>query len=186
MLPSPTTGASAKVSVLIDGKKPSEFSGAYRITRPSPWPWSPLFLSRVDHDSPLVLESWALKVTKVSSDGKQWSFDARGSVTGADGSGTSDQPFVSHSGRVKIEPAAWFRGFNPPLPVGYEVKWQVLPMFADEVSIAKVEDATKENAITVAQGIPNGRHTLELMMDEAEKPPGILAVRTYLPPVKGE
>ncbi len=54
-------------SVLIDGKKPSEFPGAYRITRPQPGPWSPLFLSRVDHDAPLVLEDWTLKVSDVSA-----------------------------------------------------------------------------------------------------------------------
>lgn len=102
--------------VLIDGKKPSEFPEAYCITRPQPGPWSPLFLSRVDHDAPLVLEDWTLRVSNVSADGKTWEFDVRGSVTGQDGSGRSDQPFVSQSQRVKIDPAAWFRGFLPPLP----------------------------------------------------------------------
>ena len=52
--------------VLIDGKRPSEFPAAYRITRPQPGPWSPLFLSRVDHDAPLVLEDWTLRVSHVS------------------------------------------------------------------------------------------------------------------------
>lgn len=170
--------------ILIDGKKPSEFPGAYRISRPSPGPWSPLFLSRVDHDSPLALEDWTLKVKDVARDGKSWGFDVAGSVTGPDGSGRSDQPFTSKSGRVKIDPAAWFRGFNPPLPDGYEVTWKVLPTFEDTWRAPEIEDPAKENATTVVQGIPNARHTLEVVADDPSSPPAIAAVRTYQPPVK--
>jgi len=172
--------------VLIDGRKPSEFPGAYRITRPQPGPWSPLFLSRVDHDTPLVLEEWTLKVKDVSPDGKTWGFDVTGSVTGPDGSGRSDQAFTGKSDRVKIDPAAWFRGFNPPLPDGYTIRWKVLPMFVDEYNVVKIEEATKENATVVVQGIPNGKHTLELVAEDRANPPGIGAVRTYKPPVKEE
>jgi len=128
-------GGSARI--LIDGKKPSAFPGAYRITRPQPGPWSPLFVSRVDHDAPLVLEDWTLKVSNVSADGKKWDFSVTGSITGPDGAGHSDQPFRSNSGRVKIDPAAWFRAFNPPLPDGYTCRWKVLPMFTDTLLGAK-------------------------------------------------
>ena len=178
--------------VFIDGKKPSDFPAAYRITRPQPGPWSPLFLSRVDHDAPLVLEDWTLRVSHVSADGKTWQFDAHGSVTGPDGSGRSDRPFTGKSGRVKIDPAAWFRGFDPPshrllpLPDGYTIRWKVLPMFADTYRAVKIVDPALENATTVVQGIANARHTLEIIADDPARPPAIAIVRTYRPPVKAD
>jgi hypothetical protein len=170
-----------RAQILIDGKKPSEFPGAYRITRPTPGPWSPVFLSRVDHDSPLILEDWSLKISHVSPDGHTWDFDIAGSITGPDGSGKSDQPFTSQSGRVKIEPAAWFRGFYLPLPNGTVVRWKVLPMFLDEYQATKTEDPTKENAATVIQGIPNGRHTLEIIAEDSSQRANIALIRAYRP-----
>jgi hypothetical protein len=177
-------GTTGSARILIDGKKPSEFPAAYRITRPQPGPWSPLFVSRVDHDEPLILEDWTLKVSNVSPDGKKWDFSVSGSVTGPDGSGHSDQPFKSNSGRVKIDAAAWFRAFFPPLPEGYTIHWKVLPMFFDTYTAPKIEDATKENAITIVQGIANGKHTLEIIAESPGALPGIAAVRTYRPAVK--
>lgn len=175
-----------RARILIDGKKPSEFPGAYRITRPQPGPWSPLFVSRVDHDAPLVLEDWTLKVSNVSADGKKWEFSVTGSNTGPDGGGHSDQPFRSNSGRVKIDPAAWFRVSRLPLPEGYTCRWKVLPMFTDIYTPPKIEDPTKENATTVVQGIASGKHTLEVIAEDAASPPAIGAVRTYRPPVKAD
>lgn len=183
LLPSSGAAPNRRAHVMIDGKNPSDFPDAYRITRPQPGPWSPLFLSRVDHDSPLQVESWTLKLTRVSPDGRQWKYDVTGSATGPDGSGSSDKPFTSRSGRVQIDPAAWFRGFNPPLPSGYEITWRVLPMFVDTYDSAKIDDATKENATTIIQGIPNGKHTLLLTAEDPTEPPALIAVRAYRPPV---
>ena len=140
----------------------------------------------MDHDAPLVLEDWTLRVSNVSADGKTWEFDVRGSVTGQDGSGRSDQPFVSQSRRVKIDPAARFRGFFPTLPDAYTIRWQVLPMFTDTFRMPKLDDPTKENATTVVQGITNGKHTLEIIADIPASPPAIASVRTYRPPVKAD
>lgn len=181
LLPSSKAAAHHRARVLIDGKTPSKFIGAYRITRPQPGPWSPLFLSRVDHVSPLETESWTLKLTTVSPDGKRWEYDVTGSATGPDGSGSSDKPFTSRSGRVQIDPAAWFRGFNPPLPNRYEITWKALPMFIDTYESAKIDDPTNENCSTIVQGIPNDRHTLELIAENPNDPPALLAVRTYCP-----
>ncbi len=186
VLPAPDTAGHSKARILIDGKKPSEFPGAYRITRPAPGPWSPLFLSRVDHAAPLQLEDWTLKLTSVSPDGKRWEYDVTGSATGPDGSGSSDKLFTSKSGRVQIEPAAWFRGFFPPLPNGYQIIWKVLPMFVDTYEPAKIDDPMKENAITIVQGIPNGTHTLELIGENPSNPPAVLEVRAYRPPISDE
>jgi hypothetical protein len=178
----PKNGA-GPVRVRIDGKKPSEFPELYRITRPSPGPWSPLFVSRVDHPAPLVPEEWTLKITSVSEDGKKWSFDVKGSVTGPDGSGTNDAVFVSPSGRVKIEPAAFFRNDRLPLAAGYEITWKVLPTHVDAFTPAAPADPARENAVTLAQGLANTRHTLELTM-EGGNPPPVQAIRVYRPPVR--
>ena len=162
-------GASPKAEVRIDGKRPSEFPECYAIARPAPGPWSPLFLSRVDHDKPLLLEEWTAKITSVSDDGKKWKFTVKGSVTGEDGSGESDKPFLSNSARVKIAPDAWFAPGK--VPADYEVHWKVVPMFQDTL-----QSATEQ---TLAQGLANTKHRLEIIGDAS-----ISAIRVYQPPVK--
>jgi hypothetical protein len=156
--------------VKIDGKKPSEFPECYRITRSQPGPWSPMFISRVDHEKPLVIEDWTLKVESVNTDGKTFKYSVKGSVTGEDGSGESDKPFTSNSGRVKLSKDYFF--IPKAVTAGYESKWKVLPMFVDEY---KASDAIT----TLAQGFPNGKHTLEL----TGQPP-IKEIRIYNPPIK--
>src|SRR3954469_1438815 len=130
------------------------FPGAYAITRPSPLPWSPLFLMRVDHDRPLVVEPWTLKVTSVAAKSKTWTFAVSGGKTGADGEGKSDQPFRSRSGRVVISPESWFRGSGKdPVPKGYTIRWGVVPLFADVFQApARVLKPGIERKMTVAQG----------------------------------
>ncbi|MBA3937976.1 MAG: SGNH/GDSL hydrolase family protein [Planctomycetes bacterium] len=171
--------------VAIDGRKPSGIPEAYRITRPAPGPWSPLFLSRVDHTAPLMQEEWTITVHDVAADGKTWAFDVRGSLTGVDGSGRSDQQFTSPSGRVAIAPGAWFRGFYQPLPEGYQIHWQVLPMAVDAYQMSAEKSAADglEHATTIVQGLPPGTHVLTLRADTAASPPDLGAIRIYHPPV---
>jgi len=173
--------ATAKVDVLIDGKHPSEYPECYAITRPTPGAWSPLFIRRVDHDKPLVLEHWTYRVSKVNAD-KTWAFEISGSVTGPDGAGTSDKPFISNSGRVKIAPDDYFRGHNAPLPEGYSESWDVVPLFTDTYTAPRIENPASEYATTLAQGLTNGHHTLELIPSAGAAMP-IKAVRVYEPPV---
>jgi hypothetical protein len=170
-------GAKKAAEVRIDGKKPSEFPECYRITRPSPGPWSPMFVSRVDHEKPLVLEDWTLKVASVQPDGKTFTFEVKGSATGEDGGGESAKPFVSKSGRVKIAPDAWF--VPNKVTAGYQSQWKVLPMFVDTYTAPEAADPSREAAVTLAQGLANTKHTLELT---GEAP--IRAIRIYRPPVK--
>lgn len=177
----PGNGNAARV--LIDGKAPSTFPDLFRITRPQPGPWSPLALTRVDHDKPLLKEDWTLKITSVAADSSQWTFDVSGSVTGADGSGSNAAPFVSRSGRVKIEPAAFFR--NGTVPNGYVITWQVLPTFVETYTPPQTNDPSREYSTTVAQGLANGPHTLEIVAARpGDAPPPIQAIRVYRPPVR--
>jgi len=180
VLAAPGADGKRLARIRIDGKKPSEFAEAYRITRPAPGPWSPLTVTRVDREAPLRLEEWTLKVTSVGADSASWTYDVAGSVTGPDGGGESAKPFLSKSGRVRIDPEAFFRNGN--VPNGYEIKWRVLPMFVDVYEPPAVADASREHATTLVQGLANGRHTLEITAEDGGAP--IRAVRIYRPPVK--
>ena len=66
---------------------------------------------------------------------------------------------------MKIEPGAWFHPQRRQVPAGYEIKWKVLPMFADNYAPPKDVDETPDEAATLAQGIPNEKHTLEIVVD---------------------
>jgi hypothetical protein len=165
--------------VLIDGRPPSVLA-LHRITRPQPSPWNPCALVRVDHEAPLVAENWTLEITGQSGDKKTFTYVVKGSVTGEDGTGSSERLFVSRSGRVKISPEFFFRSFrtDSEIPKGYQITWSVLPLFLDRVVAGK-----KTQVQTVAQGLTNGPHTLTLLAEEPERPPRLAAIRLYCPPV---
>lgn len=188
LLAAPASGKAAAVRVLIDGKAPSAFPGCYAITRPSGcvgiagWP----AVMRVTSEKPLVLEDWTARITKIDDAAEDFEFEVAGSKTGPDGKGSNKEKFVSASGRVVIEPEDWHikrsRDFTKkPCPAGFEVTWKVVPMFVDTYDPARVEDPSREYPTTVAQGLPNGPHTLELVA-EGEAPPAVRAIRTYRPP----
>jgi hypothetical protein len=185
----PAAGAkSGPVQVRIDGKAPSAHPGSYAFTRPTPGPWaSPLALVRVDHNAPLIAEDWTLKVTEVTGDDPKkvtWRYNVAGSLTGADGTGTSDTTFVSRSGRVKIAPTGFFRGFLPSLPVGHTITWRSYLLGTDTYQTPSSISNDKDNAVVLAQNLPNGRHRLELILDDPKKaPPLIKALRIYNPPI---
>ena len=176
-------GLSDAAQVRIDGKKPSEFPECYTIPRPQPGPWSPLALVRVDHPSPLQVEEWSLKLTEVREEGKHWKYEVRGSLTGPDGNGDSEATFVSKSGRVRIEPDAFFRNPNVALPNGYEIRWHVLPMGMDVWTAPPIPDPSREYPMTLAQGLANTHHTLEISAANGKQAP-IRAIRIYRPPLQ--
>lgn len=181
LLPERSAKPGTTVQVLIDGKKPSAFPELYAITRPSPGPWSPLAVVRVNHDSPLITEDWTLKITSVNADSTKWTFDVAGSVTGADGSGSNDATFTSKSGRVKIDPEGFFS--HGTIPVGYEAKWKVYPLHSNTFTVPEMPDASREYPITIALGLPNTKHKLEILPDAQGKIP-VDSIRSYCPPVK--
>jgi hypothetical protein len=184
----PYTGAEAEV--LVDGKHPSLLPELYHITRPSDtssvdWP----AVNRIGAQEPLLVEDWTLRILGVNADESRVQFEVRGSSTGPDGGGVSTQRFVSKSGRVVIEPQDWamaraFELSHKPTPLGFEVTWSVLPMFVDAYREARLEDRTREQSATLALGLANTRHTLELV-SRGPRPPVIRAIRVYRPPVAG-
>ena len=162
-----------KLGVKIDGRKPSAIPALYGFSRAKPKPggkWPPI--APIQSANPLVLEDWTMDVTKTGD--KLFEFTVRGSKTGLDGSGRSDQRFVSNSSRIVIEPDAWNVDFAlsvlagvKPVPEKFSVTWSVVPYFADEAT---------GGTITVASGLPNTKHMLELS--------GAAKARVYAPPLK--
>lgn len=64
--------------------------------------------------------------------------------------------------------------------MGYAIRWKVVPLFTDAYAPPRIEDPSREVATTLAQGLSNTRHTLEIV---AEKPLPLRAIRVYRPPL---
>ncbi|MEG4282549.1 SGNH/GDSL hydrolase family protein [Microcoleus sp. A006_D1] len=180
-------GKAIAAKIAIDGKKPSEFPELYSITRPSPslgvgWP----AIIQISNQKPLIVEDWKAVITEINSDASKFKFDVVGSKTGYDGSGTNDQMFVSNSGRVVIEPKNWwlqnaYESSKKPTPKGFEIFWQVKPMFVDSYIPPQIADRTREYSTTLAQNLSNSKHILEIIPEANGKVP-IQAIRVYRPP----
>lgn len=181
-------GTAPAAAVRIDGNKPSAFPELYVPTRAemaNPRGTVPPLL-RVQAGKSPVVETWTLKLTVGGADRKQFTFSVSGSVTGEDGEGEVGKRFVSKSGRVVIEADDWnvefalSRSRNPDA-AAVEVRWNVVPLFADEFVVPGRKNPFGDTVVTVAQGLPNGRHTLEVT-GGPDTP--LAAVRVYRPDLK--
>jgi hypothetical protein len=171
-------GTRQPATVRIDGKRPAAFPELYAFSRVTHYPNStwPTML-RVQRGSSLQVEDWTLTLTELSADYKQVKFMLRGSHTGEDGAGVSTERFVSKSGRIVIEAGDWnleycLQVFKRPLPPGFQIKWKVEPQFLDAIKPAG------DAIVTLAQGLSNGRHTLEIRGSGTAP---ITALRVYRP-----
>ncbi len=191
-IPSATTLGQAKpgdappVAILIDGKKPSEIPEVYSFTRALSTPggkW-PVIL-KMGWEKPLQAEDWTMEATKDPANPKQFTFTVIGSKTGMDGAGRSDQRFVSKSGRIVIEPEDWNVEYSlslpgiKPVPDKLIVRWQSVPHAIDSFNLMGPADKAYETSVTIAQGLTNGKHTLELTGNQASH---LAAIRIYRPP----
>jgi len=179
-------GTAGTAQVQIDGKKPSEIPELYSFTRALSTPggkW-PVIL-KLGWEKPRQLETWTMAVTKDPTDPKRFTFTLTGSKTGPDGEGASDKHFVSNSGRIIIEPADWNVDYSlslpgiKPTPDHFTVTWKVVPLFHDEITAPTTGDKTPETVLTLAQGLTNGPHTIEITGDSNTP---ITALRFYRPP----
>lgn len=115
-------------------------------------------------------------------------FNVFGSRTGFDGQGESDRTFVSNSKRVVIEPQNWwlknaYQLSNKPVPIGFQIKWRVEPLFSDTYAVPNVDDSSHEYITLIAQNLDNAKHTLEVL---PEDPKDSLPqeIRVYRPPIQ--
>lgn len=177
--------------VRIDGRKPSEFAELYGFTRAVTKPegkWLVKWpvIAPIGSEARLQVEDWTLTAKREDAEGKLLSFTLVGSKTGPDGEGRSDARFVSKSRRVVIEANNWnlvyalSLGGITPIPERIEVKWQVEPRFMDDFVSPGVKDNAIETTVTLAQGLPNGKHILEVSGGEI---PTLKAIRVYHPPL---
>ena len=181
--------AAGAASVRIDGRKPSEFAELYGVTRAVTKPegkWLVKWpvLAPIGSQKPLLVEDWSLAVTKDAANDKLFTFTLTGSKTGPDGEGRSDARFVSKSGRVVIETNDWnvtyamaLAGIKP-LPEKFNVQWKVEPRFVDDFISPGAKNPAIESTVTLAQGLPNTKHTLEISGSAATP---IAAIRVYRP-----
>ncbi len=177
-------------AVRIDGRKPSEFHELYGFTRTHARPggkWPPI--APVRSEKRLVLEDWTMDVVADRPDAKTFRFSLRGSKTGPDGEGRSDRRFVSRSGRIAIDPDDWNVAYAlmlaqvKPVPERFTVTWSVVPYFVDQFVSPGVADPAVETTVTLAQGLANTRHVLEIAGDPQTP---IAAIRVYRPPLQSK
>ena len=151
-------GDGAKISVLIDGRKPSEFPECYSFTRPSGTPIGWPAIKKITSRRPLMLEEWTATCSGFNDKQDDFTFTVAGSVTGPDGSGRGSKKFVSKSGRVVIEPSDWVFEYERKVskkktPDNWKVRWKVIPLFADEYAAPKVTDTAREHATVLASNL---------------------------------
>lgn len=182
-------GARGTARVLLDGKPPSQFPELYYHSRPTAAPhvWWPA-INQFGHEQPLLLETWTLTLRECDVEKKVIRFAVSGSSTGPDGEGSADQRFVSTSGRVTIEPAAWsvlgaLQYAKKPLPPNYVITWETKPLFVNTYQAPATPDAASEVATTLAQGLRNGPHTLEFLPN-GDGPVPVAGFRVYTPPLR--
>ncbi len=178
----PNVGGGQMV-VNIDGKKPSDFNICYYYTRPAFDTTG--FLRKIGQVLAMKLtdkakeEEWAMTITSTDSVRQQMVFSLRGSLTGEDGTGTSERTFTSNSGKIIIDSTQWFRAKEfarfPWVKPGDVLKWKVKGMCKDEVTpIASA-------VTTVVQGVENTGHRLKLSGKGVKDLQGI---RVYEPALK--
>ncbi len=182
-------GPPGRARLLIDAKLPAELPELYAATRPSDtwcadWP----AVNRIAWKTPPLIEDWTLRVVEADEAVTSFRFEVTGSLTGPDGSGTNRERFVSRSGRVVIEPSDWAmkRAYDlrkAPMPRGFEVRWQVRPTFAAAYEPPDTWNPAAEYAVTLAQGLSNALHKLELIALGGDVP-YLRELRVYRPPVR--
>ncbi len=186
------TGADGTTgTVTIDGRKPSEFPELYGLTRAitkpeGKWPVKWPVIAPIHSEKPLLVEEWTLDARRDAVNEKLFTFTLTGSKTGPDGEGRSDAKFVSKSGRIVIVPEDWNVGYAmslagiKPVPEQFAVKWKVEPRFVDALTLSGAKALAGEIIVTLASGLPNTKHTLEIAAGPAHP---ITAIRIFQPPL---
>ena len=185
----PAASAGRPLGVTLDGRKPSQIPELYGFTRalttpPGKWPVRSPIIAPVGAEKPLVVEEWTLAVRRTDAEGKHFTFQLSGSRTGPDGEGRSDERFISPSGRVVLEPADWNVAYAmslsgvQPVPEQFTARWRAELRGVDEWTNYAGGNPAMEESVTLAQGLPNTRHVLELTGGPEA---GLAGVRVYHP-----
>lgn len=173
--------------ILIDGKKPSSFRGVYSCTRASKLPNNRPAINRTLPGKNPAEENWTLKITKIDDSDPTWryfEYEVIGSKTGKDGKGNSKEKFHSKSGRIIIDPQDFFYGVRrKSIPCPDKITWKVECMALDTWQPSANKDKAIANTYTLAQGLPNTEHTIEIIPN-GNGPVPVKSLTVYTPPLK--
>jgi hypothetical protein len=194
----PGTGA----VVRIDNKSPSTYPACYRGSKTNPekscnwfletcwdngrdWPWGSGGILSLRWTSVPPTGSWSATLKNVNRTANTFDFDVRYGTT-LDGTGNNR---TTYSKGVIIDPQDWMvpgsNGWVNAYPFtfenGYKVTWTIEPAHADTFKpVVSSGDPSIEQVVTLAQGLTNADHTLELTALANGIVP-IRALRVYRP-----
>ena len=182
-----TNGTTQRLDIRVDGHNPSEIPDLYGFTGTSGcfgrsfWP----AFSTIGSSARLLEEDWTLTLLQMANDGTFYRFKVEGSVTGPDGEGSNKADFVSKSRRVVITQRDMNMGlavlFTKEIPpVGFQVKWRSEARFKSSIHPAEIADSTGTFALSIAKGLQDRSHRLELIASE-HPGDGIAAIRVFSP-----
>lgn len=180
-----TDEAAGQVEVYIDDRRPSEYTEMYYATRPSEsyqhWRTA---LKRVTLHENIQTDRWTLTLTRIDRESNLIEYELHGEQAGFDGHGSNRSVFVSNSGQIRIDPVDFFifeseAWTKKETPVGYEVTWEVKPLFRDTLEPGKAG-----SVFLLGQGLSNSQHrlTLKTVGDNCHIP--IKSIRVYSPPLQ--
>jgi hypothetical protein len=182
---SDVNAALRRVDVMIDGVSIKQSKDCYYYTRPT---LDGKFLTRIGSlialklSQPINEEEWFLNVLSIDSIRQEIRFNLHGSKTGSDGTGISTKPFTSKSGKIVIDPEAWFirkhdgdfSQYNWVKP-GDVLQWHTKLMCSPSLVLSSSLHQT------VVQGIKNTEHQLQICGPGVEH---IVEILVYSPPIK--
>ena len=178
-------GSPGRCRVLVDGAPPTDLPSGMGYHRSARWAADPGYhpgLLRVGFIRKPLLERWTLTVTGVDPDNpNSLQFEVSGAITGPDGEGISTHEFVSRSGRVRIAPGHWNHRARPVVRVGDQLVWDAEERAVDLYGTGVVADPMVETSTTLIHDMVDGPHVLELIAEDASRPPPIAAVRVFHP-----
>jgi hypothetical protein len=161
-------GAEKDSKILIDGRAPCSLPELYGFNRTSTYPGSnwPALLQVEKGSTALVAEMWTAVVTNADRTLGHFKFSISGSVTGFDGAGDSTRKFVSTSGRIVIQPSDWNLAYGrqvikTDIPADFEITWASGCHGTDIIGMSPHASGIGL-PITLAQGLANTKHTVEV------------------------
>lgn len=174
-------------TVTLDGKDPKDVAELYGFDRASssygvfyPMPGVIEVLS----EAPLVEEAWKLHIDSINTITSEVNFSVTGSKTGFDGSGTSFEPFVSKSRRIRLEPYAltawWAYTVTQKHPTeDFNVQWNAVRRSVSTFKPVAAAAPGRESTQTLFSGASETAEHRLLIRPTAGTGKGIRAIRVY-------
>jgi len=155
--------------VTVDGQSPANLDGCYQVSRASSVgtvpDWPALRRITLQHDH--LAEDWTTTLAEFSSDQKSFTFTVQGSRSGAEGSGRSDQRFVSRLGNLEIEPDDWmieraWEHSHQAIHAPFQVSWSVDYVCGGKPEVIDRGNGATEYRYVLATDLPDGHHSITL------------------------